>query len=207
MNEYSLIIMARIVDETKIERIKEATIEMVVSKGYGGASISEITRLAGVAEGYLYRYYKSKSELVNDLLYQSLNEVADKLEKSLDSEHSIKEILGQLIRMLFESANKHPEKIKFLYVLMNDYNFKIQEGQINRIHGLTKRVMDIGHASGEISKLIDEEEIYLLGVNYPIQFINLRLKGFFKQATIGEPEIDKVLRVCLNSIKSYNYEG
>ena len=50
--------MARIIDDGKIQRIREATIALVVQNGYGGASISSIARRAGVAEGYLYRFYK-----------------------------------------------------------------------------------------------------------------------------------------------------
>ena len=62
MNDHSLIkliIMARQIDETKMHRIKEAAVQLVVENGYGGASILMIARKAGVAEGYLYRFYAS----------------------------------------------------------------------------------------------------------------------------------------------------
>lgn len=193
-------IMARIVDETKIERIKEATLNMVVSKGYGGASISEIAQLAGVAEGYLYRHYKSKAELVNDLLFFNVNEITDKLESLLDNQNSVKDIFEQLTRSLFEIAVNHPVRIKFLYVLMHDYNFKVQDTQRQHILELCRRVKEVGQVSGEIRQNVDEEEIYLFGVVYPIQFINLRLKNFFNQSQLGENEIQKVLKIYLNLI-------
>jgi len=160
MNEYSLKykIMARNIDDTKIERIKTAALEMVVQRGFGGASISEIAKLAGVAEGYLYRHYKGKSDLVNDLLFSNLNELIDKLEKLLDSNYSTKDIFEQLIRLLFNLANHQPERIKFLYVLMHDYNFKIQEEQRERIFKLCTRVKEKGQTSGEMNENIDEEE-------------------------------------------------
>ena len=203
MNEYSLKykIMARNIDDTKIERIKTAALEMVVQRGFGGASISEIAKLAGVAEGYLYRHYKGKSDLVNDLLFSNLNELIDKLEKLLDSNYSTKDIFEQLIRLLFNLANHQPERIKFLYVLMHDYNFKIQEEQRERIFKLCTRVKEKGQTSGEMNENIDEEEIYLLAVVYPIQFINLRLKSFFNKSLLSEIEIEKVLKICLNLIK------
>jgi TetR/AcrR family transcriptional regulator, repressor of fatR-cypB operon len=193
-------IMARIIDETKIERIKEATLYMVVSKGYGGASISEIAKQAGVAEGYLYRHYKSKADLVNDLLFYHVNEIMDKLEKLLDNQYSVKEIFEHLTRGLFDLAINHPVRIKFLYVLMHDYNFKVQEMQRQRIFNLCSRVKEMGQKSGEIRKDIDEEEIYLLSVAYPIQFINLRLKNFFNLTQLGENELQKVSKIYLNLI-------
>ncbi|NJO68626.1 MAG: TetR/AcrR family transcriptional regulator [Bacteroidetes bacterium] len=193
--------MARIIDETKITRIKAATLEMVVARGYGGASISEIANLAGVAEGYLYRHYKGKAELVNDLLFSNLNELIILLESLLDNHHSVKEIFEKLTRVLFELANTDPDRIKFLYVLMHDYNFKIQEEQREKIISLCKRVKDIGLSTKELSPDIDEETIYLLGVAYPIQFINLHLKGFFNQSALAENEIKKVLYIHNQIIK------
>jgi len=202
MNEYSLKIMARIIDESKIERIKAATLEMVVLKGYGGASISEIAHIAGVAEGYLYRHYKGKAELVNDLLFSNLNDLIQKLESLLDNHHSVKEIFEQLTRTLFGLANKSPERIKFLYVLMHDYNFKIQEEQREKIISLCRQVKEIGQKSGELSSDIDEEEVYLLTVAYPIQLINLHLKNFFNRTSLGEEEVQRVLKTQYNLIRT-----
>lgn len=193
--------MARIIDETKIERIKAATLEMVVLKGYGGASISEIAHKAEVAEGYLYRHYKSKADLVNDLLFHNLNELIEKLENLLDNHHTILQIFEHLTHLLFDIANHEPERVKFLYVLMHDYNFKIQEEQREKIISLCRQVKELGRKSGEISNDIDEEEIYLMGVAYPIQLINLHLKNFFNNSGLGEVEIKKITKVQLNLLK------
>ncbi|HEY4786766.1 MAG TPA: TetR/AcrR family transcriptional regulator [Bacteroidales bacterium] len=194
--------MARSIDETKIERIKEATMQMVVSKGFGNASISEIAKKAGISEGYLYRFYKSKTELVESLLHFHISQLTDKLEALLQEQHSAIDIFHQIIKDLFTMAKEQPEKIKFLYVLMNDYNFNIQHSQRERIFQLCKQVKEKGIQSGEIRTDIDEEEIYLIGVTYPIQFINLRLKNFFNYSEIGPTEIEKVFRICKNSLKS-----
>ena len=193
--------MARLIDDTKIERIRMATIEMVVNKGFGGASISEIAKKAGVAEGYLYRYYKGKTELVDDLLFSNLNDLINKLEQFLDDLHSVKEIFEQLIRALFEIANKQPERVKFLFVLMHDYNFTIQENQRKRILDLCGSVKNKGILTNEINKSIDEEDIFLLGFTYPIEFINLRFKRVFHKSSLGEKEIQKVLKICFSAIR------
>lgn len=194
--------MARLIDETKIERIKEATMQMVVAKGFGNASISEIAKKAGVAEGYLYSFYKGKTDLVESLLHFHINELSDKLEGLLNSDLSIEELFQQFISEIFNNAKANPVRTKFLYVLMNDYNFTIQESHRERIYDLCRRVKEKGLQSGEIRADIDEEEIYLIGVTYPIQFINLRFKNFFNRSEIGVVEIEKVLRICKNSLKS-----
>jgi AcrR family transcriptional regulator len=105
--------MARTIDDNKLERIKKSTLEMVVSMGYGGASISKIAKQANVAEGYLYRFYKSKNELVNDLLYSNVDELADNMEELLNQQHSVWEVFKLLIKRLIEISISNPEKIKF----------------------------------------------------------------------------------------------
>ncbi|MDP4267734.1 MAG: TetR/AcrR family transcriptional regulator [Bacteroidota bacterium] len=203
MNEYLFTYyMARLIDEMKIMRIKDATLKMVVLNGYGGASISKIAKEAGVAEGYLYRYYKSKSDLVNDLLYINVNSLADRIEELLDGKHTVWNIIENVIETIFKIAKNDPNRIKFLFVLMNDYNFNIQEQQRERIFDLCRRLKEIGVSGNDFRKDITEEEIYLIGVNYPIQFINLRLKNYFKCSEFGDNEIKQVLQICINSLKN-----
>lgn len=174
---------------------------MVVENGFGGASISAIAGKAGVAEGYLYRFYKSKTDLVNSLLYDIIKDIADRLEPIISGEQSIKNIFGEFIPILFNFAIKKPEKIKFLYVLMNDYNFNIQKDQRERIFSLCKELKEKGIKLNEINTEINEEHIFLIGVVYPIQFINLRLKIFFYKSQLGNQEITEVISIILKLLK------
>ena len=193
--------MARLIDDMKLERIKNATLEMVVANGYGGASISKIAKNAGVAEGYLYRFYNSKSELVNDLLFTNVDELANKIENLLDELHTVWEIFEHLIRSLITLSRDQPNRIKFLFVLMHDYNFNLVESQRERIFELCKRIKEIGLEKNQLRKDVTEDELYLMGVAYPIQFINLRLKGFFNNTELSDKEVTEVLTLCINSLK------
>jgi AcrR family transcriptional regulator len=48
----------------KQSRIVEAAVELFAEKGYSGSSTSEIAQRAGVAEGTIFRHYKTKKELL-----------------------------------------------------------------------------------------------------------------------------------------------
>jgi AcrR family transcriptional regulator len=193
--------MARVTDESKIDRIKDAAIQMVVNKGFGGATISEIAKQAGVADGYLYRYYSGKNELVNDLLFIGLNLIADKIESLIEAQHTPEEIIENCIRTIFDIAAEKPEWIKFIFVLMHDYNFNISVNQRERIIKLCSTIKLKGRKSGYFAENIGEEEIYLMAVVYPIQLINLRFKNFFKKTRISKTEIENTIRICLKSLK------
>jgi len=193
--------MARIIDEGKIQRIRETTIELVVQNGYGGAAISSIARRAGVAEGYLYRFYKSKQELVTELLYSKVAQIIEKLEYLLNSCTSIKGVIRQLIGELFAMAADSPVEIKFIHVLMHDYNFQVSDEQRLQIKNLCEKVIRIGIENGEVSKSISPEEAYGMVVIYPIEFINLRMKGFFGSPVWTMEEQKRVAEFSINALK------
>ncbi len=48
----------------KRERILEAASELFVRRGYRKTSVDEVAKLAGIAKGTVYLYYRSKAELV-----------------------------------------------------------------------------------------------------------------------------------------------
>jgi len=193
--------MARIIDEGKIQRIREATIALVVQNGYGGAAISSIARRAGVAEGYLYRFYTSKQALVTELLYTKVARIIEKLEFLLNSCLSIKEVIKELINELFKMASESAEEIKFIHVLMHDYNFQVSLLQRQHIKSLCERVIRIGVQNGEVSPYISAEEAYGIVVIYPIEFINLRMKGFFGNTTWTVEDQKRVAEFSINALK------
>ena len=117
--------MARLIDGSKLTRIHSATLELVVEKGYGGASISAIAKKAGVAEGYLYRFYSSKQDLVTSLLRTNINQLIVRLNEFLGLHPNIIKVIELLIGELFVLAETVQDEIRFIHVLMHEYNFQI----------------------------------------------------------------------------------
>ncbi len=193
--------MARLIDEGKIQRIRESTIELVVQNGYGGAAISSIARRAGVAEGYLYRFYSSKQELVTKLLFSKVAQIIEKLEFLLSTCVNLKEVIEQLIGEFFKMATETPEEIKFIHVLMHDYNFPVSDEQRKQIKKLCEKVIQLGVGNNEVSSNISPEEAYGIVVIYPIEFINLRMKGFFGRTGWTIADQKRVAEFSINALK------
>ena len=133
--------MARPIDQAKLERIKQAAKELVVNMGYGGASIAAIAKKAEVADGYLYRFYPSKQLLVEDLLRSSVHLLINKLEGLNNENISFRELVYNLFEMLFEMAKEQELDIKFMYVLMNDYNFQVSSDQRTQIRAVCAQIV------------------------------------------------------------------
>ncbi len=188
--------MARNIDHSKLKGIKESIMQLIVEKGYGGASISQIAKKAKVAEGYLYRFYKGKEGLVSDLLNTKVNEIADRLEHAIENGNSLGEIIELVVRSIFEIAQKSVTDIKFMYVMMNDYNFAVHSDLKNRIKSLCLEANNLGRKLKQLDPIIDAEELYIFTVVYPIQYINLRLKNFFGHNKWDDKDIEHVIKIC-----------
>lgn len=193
--------MAKNIDESKLMRIKEAAIELIVEKGYGEASISAIAAKADVAAGYLYRFYPGKRELVTDLLDEKIRNIAGELEEIMESCNTISEVIESLVNYFFQLAARQPDHIRFLYSLINEYRFSILPGQLKRISDLCSKLLDIGRCTGEISESFSEEEIFIMAVIYPIGFINIRFKQHFSARPLSETDKQRVVKLCMAALK------
>lgn len=134
MNTHSLIIgMARQVDENKIQAIKEATINIVVSDGISGASISKIARKAQVSEGYLYRFYRSKRELLEMLFIEGFYKMLSLLELQVDTKHTVEEIVVAFSNRIYELVETEHNIVSFHHKLLTDFSFEIPEKCKNNV--------------------------------------------------------------------------
>ncbi|PID88287.1 MAG: hypothetical protein CSB06_00895 [Bacteroidia bacterium] len=194
--------MARLTDHTKLESVKQSAMQLIVQKGYGGASISSIARNAKVAEGYLYRFFKSKEELVSCLLNNRLEDIINRVEGSLQESNSLKELVSFIVQGIFKIATNSITDIKFVYVMMNDYNFRVHADLQQRIIELLEEAKKRGDYLKQLDTDTGIEELFLFTVVYPIQFINLRLKNFLGTKGWKESDIKNVIRICNKTLNN-----
>ncbi|HGH7177134.1 TPA: TetR/AcrR family transcriptional regulator [Bacillus wiedmannii] len=102
-------------------RILEAAVDMFGEKGYASTSTSEIAKRAGVAEGTIFRYYKTKKDLLLAVVMPTLTKFAAPFfvqafaKEIFKSEYeSYERLLRVVIHNRFEFAKKHFPMIKIL---------------------------------------------------------------------------------------------
>ena len=78
----------------KEQRILEASIKVFSEKGFSAATTSEIAKNAGVAEGTIFRYFKTKKDILRGILIQTINLVGEKL------------VIEQVEKILLDNADK-----------------------------------------------------------------------------------------------------
>lgn len=193
--------MARIIDQNKIERLKQSTMKLVIEHGFGGASVSLIAKDAEIASGYFYMHYKSKYELVNTLLHDVYQEVVSKFEEITREDLTFGEIVEKMIRFFFSMANEAPVKLKFLYVLTNDYNFVIEKEMHDNVYKILNVLTFDGHSSGQLDKEIQPADLYLAVIINTIQYINQCYKSAKKEVVFQKKDEDHLIYLTNKVLK------
>ena len=191
--------MARITDQNKIQRLKQSTMKLVVEKGFGRASAALISKDAQVASGYFYMHYEGKYEMVNSILHEVYNEVLVRFEDLVQHGYSFWETVEKIARHFIDIANTEPVKIKFLYVLTNDYSFVLDKEIKKNTYRIINRLREMGHESGDLDKNISDDDLYLIMLATIFQYINLHFKR--NETRIQEKETQHLLYLIRKLLK------
>ena len=106
------------------ENIKKATIELLAEKGYASVSTRDIVKRADTALGQLTYYYKTK----DDLIYEVIDEIIDSfildIEKSIENKEN-KENKIEILKNYFEELvveNNYSVRIMIDLISQSMYN-------------------------------------------------------------------------------------
>lgn len=194
--------MARITDPQKIEDVRRAAMEFIVEFGYRGMSISDIAKKASVSVGYLYRYYKSKEDLFEDLINTVLAEVIEDLTRIEERSKTIKEIVTNLTATLFKLGKEDPVRARLLTTLVLDSDIEqITQGyEINKGNSI-ERIIDLGRRTGEIGDNINKDEVLLVLLTIPFRYVFLKVKENNQECFFSDEQVVNISNICCNALK------
>lgn len=81
----------------KRNRIFTAAIKVFAKDGFHGATIDKIASAAGIGKGSIYRYFKSKEVLLDELLTEKFTEIVDRINKIASKDSSVLELSREMI--------------------------------------------------------------------------------------------------------------
>lgn len=139
----------------KREKILRAAVQVFAQTGYFNSKVSEIARVAGVADGTIYLYFERKEDLLITIFREHMKDYLERLSGALADESSPEARLRRVIRFhLEELGADRPLAVVFQVELRQSLKFMsllTQEG-VNAYLGLLKRLIEEGQASGVFRK-------------------------------------------------------
>ena len=97
----------------KRERILDAAVKVFAQEGFYNAKVAQIAHAAGVADGTIYLYFKSKDDLLISLFEDRMERVNETLRAALAGSDSALEQLRAVVRLHLQlvAENRHMAEV------------------------------------------------------------------------------------------------
>ncbi len=108
---------ARMRKESKAA-IRRAAMQCFARKGYGNTSMDEIAREAGISKGLIYNYFRSKRQLLEELVEEGISILRHLECRIYESGLSANEMLRHLLEEIFRAAEEQPDYWRLYSLLL-----------------------------------------------------------------------------------------
>lgn len=199
MNEYSFI-MARLTDESKIQRLRDVSMRILTSEGYAAATVDRVAAEAKVSVGYLYRHYPSKADLVKAIYDQKLRQFLRHILAALEKVWTVNEVLAATIDYLADLATNDRDAFALLFTMLHDQTAELPEARLAELKGICQRIDTLGKRTKEIDSAFDAEWVFYAFFSTPFRFFDSRLRGVFNRKKITKKDLTLLKEVCVNAL-------
>jgi len=151
---------------TSIEKIREAALQLFVSRGYKNTTVEQIANDTGLTKGAVYFYFKSKEAIMLELLDQAEQIVVERLiADGAVVDDTAADKLVKFVHGQARLALQHP--LQILLLILMSLEFVGLGGEIeDRIRAIYRRMYDAveaiirtGQATGEIRADVGTREL------------------------------------------------
>ncbi len=137
----------------KRERILDAAERVFAEHGFYNARVAEIARAAGVADGTIYLYFKSKDDLLISLFESRMERLNNQLVEALSSVESAPDKIRAFIIAYATLAQEHPEVAEVLTIELRQSSKFMKEYANPRFADFLRvlaKIIEQGQADGSL---------------------------------------------------------
>lgn len=196
-------------------KIFEAAVDEFAEHGFAGSSTLAIAERAGVSEGLIFKYFKSKATLLKQVVFPvlatTIMPLAIRGVKSVtDAEHeTFGEFLTALIRERLDFARRHK---KHLRILLQELPLN-EELRSRMVKGLKAELLPV--ISEKISHYQKQGTLRQMPVDQLLSYLVPQIIGFvfsravfaFEFAENEERDIRTLIEVMLHGVASPEQDG
>jgi TetR/AcrR family fatty acid metabolism transcriptional regulator len=148
--------------EQKRERILDAAVRVFAQEGFYNAKVSQIAHAAGVADGTIYLYFKSKDDLLISLFEDRMEQVNTNLQKALTGATSAVDRLKSVVRLHLKLIEENRHMAEVICVELRQSSKFIKEYSNPKFAEFLRLIAGAiaeGQASGELRRDLDPQII------------------------------------------------
>jgi AcrR family transcriptional regulator len=164
----------KISDCSARERIVDEALKLFLANGFAGTSVIQITEAAGVAKGTLYWYFKSKDQILEEILDRFPREFLEPLFKKVE------QCQGDFLtrfKLFYKTVTESAFEMKELLLVSATMLAELMGSNTNaekkarhmqmRFHRFIKEFLEQGKRDGAISEEIDcDTQAHIIVANF-----------------------------------------
>ena len=139
-------------DTSKGRRILDAAVKVFAQNGFYNSKVAQIAREAGVADGTIYLYFKSKEDILIQVFVDTMEMAIGKQRLALEGLETAVEKLRTFVRVHFEMVGQSPALAEVVTVELRQSGKFMRDADMRpfgRYLSLIARIIAEGIASGE----------------------------------------------------------
>lgn len=163
--------MQETASETTLERLRSAALELFGDRGYDGASMADLADRVGIAKPSLYNYFRSKDELLLDLVATCARDWAERCMEPFGRPGSFERRLGEHFRRVLEFTRERPHEVALFHMAVHHVRGELAEQVRALVDGFEREVEDRveacieeGIATGELEPGDSHDTLLFLGI-------------------------------------------
>ena len=132
-------------------RIKEAATRVFSKKGFYNSTIADVAKVAEVAEGTIYLYFKNKDDLLISIFEGSMDYFIQVVTSELEPEKDPREKLRKFINLHLKLVEKNPDLAQVLQIELRQSSKFMKEyegGKFGEYLNVVRTILEEGREQG-----------------------------------------------------------
>ncbi len=192
-------ISAREKNNDKYQRILEAAVSVFAKQGVFQATVSQIAKEAGVADGTIYLYFKNKDDILVHFFSFKAKQVFDVFRQEVEKADNSVDKLRNLVRSHLEEFQRD-KNLAMVYQSVMRQNLPLVKNEIREMSkmyfDMILEIIEQGQTEGSIRKDLYMSLVkrFILGAVEEVINTWLRSGGKYDLASMADPLLDLFIR-------------
>ena len=183
------------------DEILEVAKAQIAERGYGNTSMRDIAEASGLLAGSLYSHFRSKAEIVRDIVIRFYDELLPAQQAVVDGDGTGADKFRAMVGAVHAVCSRHREELTILH-----YDWHTLSGleALSDVHGqslatldLWKAVIEEGKADGSIRSTVDAEAMVRIATSSIHALIDTVRYATHPVPASGTPEAAALLQEVL----------
>lgn len=149
----------KVKEEDKSTRIMEAAIRVFARKGFYNATIADIAKVAEVAEGTIYLYFKNKDDLLISIFENSMDLFIQEVNRQLEGCPGTVEKFRRFVTLHLELVQQNQDLAQVLQIELRQSSKFMKEyegGKFSEYLNIIREILENGKAEGLFRKTLND---------------------------------------------------